>query len=98
MRRELLLIGEMIDAAEQARPLVAGTDLAALSADRQRHDALLWNFTVLGEAATQLPICSPRSSSSCDTCSRSSRPTLMPDLRTRSGLSVGRQTTAYEGQ
>lgn len=54
MRRELLLIEEMIDGAEQARSLVAGVDLPALSADRQRRDALLWNFTVLGEAAAQL--------------------------------------------
>ncbi len=54
MRREVLLVGEMIEAAEQARSLVAGTDLAAVSADRQRRDALLWNFTVLGEAAAQL--------------------------------------------
>lgn len=54
MRRELLLIGEMIEAAEQARALVSGIDLDALTADRQRRDALLWNFTVLGEAATQL--------------------------------------------
>ena len=30
MRRELLLIGEMIDAATQAQALVAGTDLEAL--------------------------------------------------------------------
>lgn len=54
MRRELLLIGEMIEAASQAQSLVDGIDLATLSADRQRRDALLWNFTVLGEAATQL--------------------------------------------
>ena len=54
MRRELLLIGEMIAAATQAQSLVAGTDLEALQADRQRRDALLWNFTVLGEAAGQL--------------------------------------------
>jgi len=54
MRRELLLIGEMIDAATQAQSLVAGTDLDALQTDRQRRDALLWNFTVLGEAAAQL--------------------------------------------
>ncbi len=54
MRRELLLIGEMIDAATQAQSLVAGTDLDTLRADRQRRDALLWNFTVLGEAAAQL--------------------------------------------
>lgn len=54
MRRELLLIGEMIDAASQALSLVAGIDLESLAADRQRRDALLWNFTVLGEAAAQL--------------------------------------------
>lgn len=54
MQRDLLLIGEMIEAAEQAHALVAGVDLAALEADRQRRDALLWNFTVLGEAAAQL--------------------------------------------
>lgn len=53
MRRELLLIGEMIEAAEHAHALVAGIDLAALAADGQRRDALLWNFTVLGEAAAQ---------------------------------------------
>lgn len=54
MRRELVLIGEMIEVAEQAQLLVADTGLAALNADRQRRDALLWNFTVLGEAAAQL--------------------------------------------
>ncbi|MCU1499312.1 MAG: hypothetical protein JWM47_3265 [Acidimicrobiales bacterium] len=55
MRRELALLEEMIDAAEQARLLVAGFDVAAIEGDRQRHDALLWNFTVLGEAAAQIP-------------------------------------------
>ena len=54
MRRELLLVGEMIEAAEQARSLVAGVDAASLAAERLRRDALLWNFTVLGEAAAQL--------------------------------------------
>jgi uncharacterized protein with HEPN domain len=54
MRRELLLIAEMIDAAEQARQLVAGITLEELGSDRQRRDALLWNFTVMGEAAAQL--------------------------------------------
>ncbi len=54
MRRELLLVGEMIEAAERAQSLVAGVDLDTLGADRQRRDALLWNFTVLGEAAAQL--------------------------------------------
>ncbi len=55
MRRELLLLEEMIDAAEQAHLLAAGQTAQTLSADRQRRDALLWNFTVMGEAAAQLP-------------------------------------------
>ncbi|MGB3412688.1 MAG: HepT-like ribonuclease domain-containing protein [Microthrixaceae bacterium] len=54
MRRELLLIGEMIDAAEQAQLLVRGINVEALEQDRQRRDALLWNFSVMGEAASQL--------------------------------------------
>lgn len=45
----------MIEAAEQARRLVTGVALDVLDEDRQRRDALLWNFTVLGEAAAQLP-------------------------------------------
>jgi len=54
MRRERLLIGEMIEAAEQANVLVANADVGSLTEDRQRREALLWNFTVLGEAAAQL--------------------------------------------
>ncbi len=54
MRRDLLLLGEMIEAAERAQQLVVGADLATLTADLQRREALLWNFTVLGEAAAQL--------------------------------------------
>ncbi|MEA5055325.1 MAG: hypothetical protein VB093_18050 [Propionicimonas sp.] len=49
-----LLLAEMIDAAEQARLLVAGLSAEAVAHDRQRRDALLWNFTVLGEAAAQV--------------------------------------------
>jgi len=52
--REVLLIIEMIDAAQQAQLLVAGHDADAIAQDRQRCDALLWNFAVLGEAAAQL--------------------------------------------
>ena len=63
MRRELLLIEEMIDAAEQARSLVAGVGLDELEADRQRRDALLWNFTVLGEAAARLDQDTPKTGS-----------------------------------
>lgn len=44
----------MIEAAEQARALVAGVGPEVLHDDRRRRDALLWNFTVLGEAAAQL--------------------------------------------
>lgn len=54
MQRDVLLIAEMIDAATQAQSLVAGVDLPALAEDRQRRDALLWNFTVLGEAAARV--------------------------------------------
>lgn len=54
MQRDLLLLGEMLEAAEQAQALATDVSLDSLGSDRQRRDALLWNFTVLGEAATQL--------------------------------------------
>ncbi len=54
MQRDLLLIAEMIDAATQAQALVGDSTVAAVAGDRQRRDALLWNFTVLGEAAAQV--------------------------------------------
>lgn len=56
MQREILLLSEMIDAAEQAQSLVTGIEVGRLEWDRQRRDALLWNFTVLGEASTQLDV------------------------------------------
>lgn len=52
---EVLLITEMIDAAREACRLVRDQSVEQLNNDRQRRDALLWNFTVLGEAAAQLP-------------------------------------------
>ncbi len=54
MQRDILLLTEMIDAAEQAQQLTVGITVSQLETDRQRRDALLWNFTVLGEAAGQL--------------------------------------------
>ncbi|MBA2309242.1 MAG: DUF86 domain-containing protein [Pseudonocardiales bacterium] len=54
MQRDLLLVGEMVEAAEQIQQLVDGVTLDELLVDRQRRDALLWNFTVLGEAAVQV--------------------------------------------
>jgi uncharacterized protein with HEPN domain len=53
-RREVLLVGEMIDAAEQAQRLATDHDLDEFRSDRVIRDALLWNSTVLGEAASQL--------------------------------------------
>ena len=55
MRREALLLVEMVDAARHAMTLVAGRDGDELCEDRLRRDALLWNFMVLGEASSQLP-------------------------------------------
>ncbi len=54
MQRDVLLLTEMIDAAEQAQQLATGVRASELEADRRRRDALLWNFAVLGEAAGQL--------------------------------------------
>jgi uncharacterized protein with HEPN domain len=54
MRRDQLFLAEMIDAAEQANRLAGETSVEDLSKDRQRRDALMWNFTVLGEASTQV--------------------------------------------
>ena len=54
MQRDILLLTEMIDAAQQAQHLTADITVGQLEADRQRRDALLWNFAVLGEAAGQL--------------------------------------------
>jgi hypothetical protein len=47
MRRDLLLLGEMIDATERAHELVTGLSAKDLQADRLRSESLLWNFTVL---------------------------------------------------
>lgn len=55
MRRELLLIREMIGAAARIREVVADLDADSLGTDALRLDSVLWNFTVLGEAASQIP-------------------------------------------
>jgi uncharacterized protein with HEPN domain len=54
MRPDLLFVTEMIDAAQRIATLAAGRDAAAVDDDLTVRDALLWNFTVLGEAATQV--------------------------------------------
>lgn len=55
MRRELLLLHEMRDAAVAVRDLVDGRTAAEVEADPIRRAALLWYFTVLGESASQIP-------------------------------------------
>ncbi len=42
MRRDVLIIEEMIEAADQASAVISGVTLAALAKDRLRRDALLW--------------------------------------------------------
>ena len=54
MRRDLVFLSEMINAAEQAMALVAGRSIGAIEGDRRTRDALLWNVTVLGEAANRV--------------------------------------------
>lgn len=54
MRRELLLVAELIDAAERIVELTTGATVASLDQDRDRRESLLWSFTVLGEASSQL--------------------------------------------
>ncbi|MDY7101065.1 MAG: HepT-like ribonuclease domain-containing protein [Actinomycetota bacterium] len=44
----------MIDAAEQIIRLTNGRTVAQLEGDRTVRDAVLWNFTVLGEAVNNL--------------------------------------------
>ena len=56
MRRDVLLLEQMIEAADQAVALVKDVGIEDLAADRTRREALLWNFTVLGEASTQLSV------------------------------------------
>lgn len=54
MQRDLLLLGEIIEAAERLQALTEGLTAEHIADDELRRDALLWNFTVLGEATAQL--------------------------------------------
>lgn len=55
MRRELLLLREMRDAAQEIRELAGDVTALEVEADKIRRSALLWHFTVMGEAASQVP-------------------------------------------
>lgn len=55
MQRELLLLREMRDSATAIRYLVEGRTVDEIGVDSMRRAAILWHFTVLGEAASQVP-------------------------------------------
>ena len=54
MQRDRLLIEEMIDAAGRIVELIGESTADEVASNRDRRDAVLWNFTVLGEAANQI--------------------------------------------
>lgn len=54
MPRDPLLLAEMIAAGERIITLVRRLDPMQPDSDRDLLDALLWNFTVLGEASAQV--------------------------------------------
>ncbi len=54
MQRDRLLVAEMIDAATRVVELVGERSAEDLEADDLRREAVFWNLTVLGEAASQV--------------------------------------------
>lgn len=61
MQRDRLLISEIVDAAQRIVELTDGASTDVLDHDRDRRDALLWSFTVLGEACNQVSESTKRS-------------------------------------
>lgn len=53
-RSELLFLHEMQQSIERIRAIVDEMTAERLREDQLRVDALLWNFTVLGEAASKI--------------------------------------------
>ena len=54
MRRDRLLVSEMIEACDRIVALSDGRPPGEKGIDQLHLEALLWNFTVLGEAASQV--------------------------------------------
>ncbi len=54
MQRDRLILAEIIGSIERILELSAGRSSSDIDLDRDRRDALLWNFTVLGEAVGQV--------------------------------------------
>ena len=55
MRREALLLDEIISAAQRAIDIAMRHAVEDLDTSPDARDALLWNLTVIGEAVNQLP-------------------------------------------
>jgi uncharacterized protein with HEPN domain len=55
MRRELLLLDEIVAACNRAIDIAARQNAVELATSLDARDALLWNLTVIGDAAGQLP-------------------------------------------
>lgn len=56
MPRDPLLLAEMIEAGERIVAIVGRLDVDRPTTDRDLLEALLWNYTVLGEAAGQVSV------------------------------------------
>ena len=54
MQRDRVLVAEMVGAVERIVDLVGARSAEQILADPLRRDALMGNFTVLGEAASQV--------------------------------------------
>ena len=55
MRRELLLLDEIVEASTRAIDIASRHSVDSLRDNLDARDALLWNMTVVGEAVGQLP-------------------------------------------
>lgn len=54
MRRDALLLAEIVAAIERIVEIAADASPSDIETSPDRRDSLLWNFTVLGEAASQV--------------------------------------------
>ena len=54
MQRDALLISEIIEVSQRIVELTEDGDIDVLNDDRDRREALLWSFTVLGEACNRM--------------------------------------------
>lgn len=54
MRRDAVLLTEIIASVERILEITEASSPSEIEDAPDRRDSLLWNFTVLGEAATQV--------------------------------------------